>query len=739
MVETDWEQVGVDVTMLERLRTAVDGFVIGIANEATGERLTRVKLYKTGGKVDLSAFMPLLESLGLRAVEEVPIAVQGEGKVYIHDFGVLDARGAVLNLEAESDLVREALTAMWRGETEVDSLNRLVIFSGLSWHQVQILRAYRKYRMRVSTRFTEEYRNDALAENPHLVAAPRGAVRGEVRPDPEYDARGDRGMPAAAQGWPAERVARSTRTRSSARSLGTIMATVRTNAYLSDRPALSFKIRSADVPEMPKPFPLFEIFVYSPQMEAIHLRGGLVARGGIRWSDRKEDYRTEVLGLMKAQKVKNAVIVPDGSKGGFILKRSVSRDELAQEVVTQYVTFMRGLLDITDNLVDGRVDHPEACACSTATIPTWSSRPTRAPPRSPTSPTGSPRSTASGWATRSRRAAAPGYDHKALGITARGAWESVKRHFREIGVDVLRHTFTCVGIGDMSGDVFGNGLLYTNQVQARRGLRPPQHLHRPRSRPGVVVRRAQAPVRCCPGSSWNDYDRSLLSPGGVVLDRKAKWVTPSKEARVALGMPDDAPAEMTPNQLIALDPAGAGRPAVERRDRDVREGDARDARRTSGDRTNDLVRVNGSAASARRSSARAATSASPSAGGSSTRARAGGSTPTSSTTRPASTRPTTRSTGRSCSGLAIQRGELTIEERNDLLQDCAPDVVQHVLYDNYLQAQILSQEEGVSCAADRGLRGADAAARGRGRARARGGVHADDRRDGGAPRRRPGA
>ena len=341
--ETDWTQVAMDVASLEQLSSDSDGFVIGIGNEDVGERLTRVKLYKTGGKVDLSAFMPLLESLGLRAVEEIPIALHGEGRTYIHDFGVLDARGAVLNLEAEADLVRDALTAMWRGDAEVDSLNRLVIFADLSWPQVHILRAYRKYRMRVSTRFTEEYRNDALAENPHI--ARRLAQLFETKFDPIRDAPATDADELRQQIKEDLRAVASLDQDQIIRSLlGTIEATVRTNAYLPDRPALALKLRSADVPEMPKPFPLFEIFLYSSQMEAIHLRGGMIARGGIRWSDRKEDYRTEVLGLMKAQRVKNAVIVPDGSKGGFILKRSTSSPaELKQEVVTQYVTFMHGL------------------------------------------------------------------------------------------------------------------------------------------------------------------------------------------------------------------------------------------------------------------------------------------------------------------------------------------------------------------------------------------------------------
>jgi glutamate dehydrogenase len=692
VVETDWEQVAIDVGMLDRLRTVTDGFVIGISNEATGERLTRVKLYKTGGKVDLSAFMPLLESLGLRAVEEVPIAVQGEGKVYIHDFGVLDARGAVLNLEAESDLVRDSLSAMWRGEAEVDSLNRLVIFAGLSWRQVQILRAYRKYRMRVSTRFTEEYRNDALAENPHLARLLVELF--EAKFDP-VRAASDEEIQACRQRIKDDLQSVSSLDQDTIiRSLaGTVMATVRTNAYLSDRPALSFKLRSADVPEMPKPFPLFEIFVYSPQMEAIHLRGGLVARGGIRWSDRKEDYRTEVLGLMKAQKVKNAVIVPDGSKGGFILKRSVSRDELRQEVVTQYVTFMRGMLDITDNLVRGQVDHPDGVRVLDGDDPYLVVAADKG--------TATFSDTANGVAEEYdywlgdafASGGSAGYDHKALGITARGAWESVKRHFREIGIDVLRDPFTCVGIGDMSGDVFGNGLLYTEKVQLLAAFDHRNVFIDPDPDPATSFAERKR-LFLLPGSSWNDYDRALLSPGGEVIDRKAKSVTPSKEARVALGLPDDAPDEMTPDQLIArilqapvdlLWNGGIGtyvKAAVETN------GDV-------GDRTNDLLRVNGGAVRAK------VVGEGGNLGftqrGRIEYARTGGRINTDFIDNSAGVDTSDHEVNwKILLGLAIQRGELTLEARNDLLQDCAPDVVQHVLYDNYLQAQILSQEEEVS-------------------------------------------
>ena len=691
--ETDWAQVAMDVVSLETLRADPDGFVIGIANESVGERLTRVKLYKTGGKVDLSAFMPLLESLGLRAVEEIPIAMRGEGRVYIHDFGVLDARGAVLNLGGEADLVRDALSAMWRGEAEVDSLNRLVIFAGLSWHQVHVLRAYRKYRMRVSTRFTEEYRNDAMAENPHIgrrlaelfetkfdparnaAAAEADAIRNHIREDLKAVASLDQ-----------DQILRSL--------LGTIEATVRTNAYLPDRPALSLKLRSADVPEMPKPFPLYEIFVYSPQMEAIHLRGGMVARGGIRWSDRKEDYRTEVLGLMKAQKVKNAVIVPDGSKGGFILKRATSNpEELKQEVVAQYVTFMHGLLDITDNLVRGDVTHPESVRVLDGDDPYLVVAADKG--TATFSDTANDVSESYGFWLGDAFASggSAGYDHKALGITARGAWESVRRHFRELGVDVLRDPFTCVGVGDMSGDVFGNGLLYTETVRMVAAFDHRNVIVDPDPDPAASFAERRRLFQL-PGSSWNDYDRTLLSPGGEVFDRRAKSVTPSKEARTALGIPDDAADEMTPDVLIRwilqapvdlLWNGGIGTYVKS----------SREVHADVGDRTNDGVRVNGKQVRARVVGEGGNLGLTQR--GRIEYAQAGGRINTDFIDNSAGVDTSDHEVNwKILLGLAIQRGELTLDGRNELLQDCAPDVVQHVLYDNYLQAQILSQEDEVS-------------------------------------------
>ena len=430
-------------------------------------------------------------------------------------------------------------------------------------------------------------------------------------------------------------------------------------------------------------------------MEGIHLRGGMVARGGIRWSDRKEDYRTEILGLMKAQKVKNAVIVPDGSKGGFVLKRQpTTPEELKQEVVIQYVTFMQGLLDITDNLIDGRVVHPEGVRVLDGPDPYLVVAADKGTATFSDIANGVSQRYGFWLGDAFASGGSAGYDHRALGITARGAWESVKRHFRELGVNVITDPFTAVGIGDMSGDVFGNGMLYTRTVRLVAAF---DHRHvfldpDPAATDTVFAERRR--LFDLPGSSWNDYDRSLLSAGGDVLDRKAKSVTPSPQVRTALAIPDDAPAEMTPNELIKwivrapvdlIWNGGIGTyvKATNETNADV------------GDRTNDQVRANGEDLRARVVGE----------GGNlglTQRGRIefalhGGHLNTDFIDNSAGVDTSDHEVNwKILLGLAVARGVLTTEARNDLLQECSPDVVQHVLYDNYLQAQILSQEDEIS-------------------------------------------
>ena len=391
----------------------------------------------------------------------------------------------------------DCISAVWRGDTESDTLNRLVLAAGLDWRQIEILRAYRKYRQRIGSRFTESYQNDVLVENAAVTARPRRAVRAALRPR----ARARRGRRGGAAEHDPD--ARSTHVESLdhdrilRNQLGLIEATLRTNAYRRGRGAMSFKLRSADVPAMPEPAPLVEIYVYSAEMEGIHLRGGRIARGGIRWSDRM-DYRTEVYGLMRAQLTKNAQIVPEGAKGGFYLKhRPSDPSELREEVQRQYVAYVRGLLDVTDNLVDGEVVHPP----DTRVLDEADTYLVVAADKGTATFSDTANKVAEDYGFWLGDAFASGgssgYDHKKLGITARGAWESVKRHFLELELDVAKDPFTVVGHRRHVGRRVRQRDAAVGPHPPGRRLRPPPHLHRPRSGPG---RRASPSGSGCSGS-----------------------------------------------------------------------------------------------------------------------------------------------------------------------------------------------------------------------------------------------
>ncbi len=680
-----------DILLFEELEAGDEAFVVGLANETEeGETLTRVRLYKVGGKIQLSDFVPTLESLGLRVIEEWPTHLAGEDERYLHDFGVLGADHKPLDVERSGARIAGCIVAVWRGECESDSLNRLVVTAGLDWRQVQVLRAYRKFHHRVNASFPVEYKNDAFAGHPHIAA---GLIRlFEERFDPERPRDAERVEAIRAEILrDLDAVVSLEHDRILRNALGVIDATVRTNAYKARAATLSFKFRSAQVPEMPKPTPLFEIFVYSPEMEAIHLRGGRVARGGIRWSDRRQDYRTEVLGLMKAQMVKNAVIVPTGSKGGFVLKRQIADPKaLREEVTRQYVAFMHGLLDLTDNLVAGQVVHPERVVVHDEDDPYLVVAADKG--TATFSDTANAVAAEYGYWLGDAFASggSAGYDHKALGITARGAWESVKRHFREIGTDVMNEPFTVTGIGDMSGDVFGNGMLLSDQICLVAAF---DHRHvfvdpAPNPALGFAERRRLFEL---PGSTWDDYRRDAISAGGGVWPRTLKSIPITPETRLALGIQDE---ELEPDQLIRailrapvdlLYNGGIGTyvKASSESHADV------------GDRVNDAVRVDAG-------ELRCRVVAEGGNLGFTQRGRIeyamrGGRIDTDSIDN---------SAGVDCSdhevnlkilfGLVAARGELTTQERNTLLHEVEADVVRHVLYDNFLQAQVLSREAELS-------------------------------------------
>ncbi|MEX0754935.1 MAG: NAD-glutamate dehydrogenase [Actinomycetota bacterium] len=678
-----------DVEMLDRLDNSDRSFVIGLQSETgTHEDLTRLALYRKDGKLQLSEILPVLEALGLRVVEEVPTRLVGDRSgTFVHDFGVLGSDGAPLDLEACGSRVASAITAILEGEAESDWLNRLVIAADLEISQVGVLRAYRTFQLRVGWSFTPSFVNDTLVRYPHMA---RKLVRlFEARFDPDRPAGDDEAEQTASElradldqvtSLDEDRILRGT--------LGAILATTRTNAYRSDRQSLALKLRSAEVPEMPKPHPLYEIFVWASGVEAIHLRGGMVARGGIRWSDRTQDYRTEVLGLMKAQMTKNAVIVPTGSKGGFVLRRPPSDPaELREDVKRQYTVFMRGLLDVTDNRIDGEIVRPHRVRAHDGDDPYLVVAADKG--------TAALSDTANAIAQEYRywlgdafaSGGSAGYDHKELGITARGAWESVKRHFREIGVDVQADPFSVVGIGDMSGDVFGNGMLLSEQIRLVAAF---DHRHifvdpSPDAAPSFKERHRLFELGT--GTSWEDYDASLISAGGGVWPRTSKSIPISAQMREALGIEAEA---MTPPELIhaiLLAPADLlwnGGIGTYVKSRDESHDDV-------GDRANDAIRVDGRQLRARVVAEGGNLGATQL--GRIEYALAGGRINTDFIDNSAGVDSSDHEVNlKILLGLAISRGELTVEGRDELVEQVAGDVVAHVLYDNFLQAQILSQE-----------------------------------------------
>jgi glutamate dehydrogenase len=685
-----------DVQQFERIGDDCP-YVVALQNETGPSEplLTRVKLYKTGGKAPLTELLPLLEQLGLTVVEEVPTRLQGDTAEtrYLHDFGVLGPDGRQLDLAVYADLVSATVGAVWDGRAGSDWLNRLVVAGRLSWQQITILRAYREYRQVLGATFTSRYQNDCFVRNSGIA---RKLVQlFEIRFDPNRERAEEADDPEAAlvadisAGLDAvtslddDRILRG--------YLGMIQATVRTNAYVRDGGHLSFKLRCADVPSMPRPVPLWEIFVYSPDMAGVHLRGGTVARGGIRWSDRLEDYRTEILGLMKAQMVKNAVIVPVGAKGGFVLKNPpADRSELPEEERRQYITLMRGMLDLTDNMVSGEVVHPANVRVLDGPDPYLVVAADKGTAHLSDTANGVSAEYGFWLGDAYASGGSDGYDHKALGITARGGWESVTRHFRELGRDVMTEPFTAAGIGDMSGDVFGNGMLLSRQMRLLAAF---DHRHifiDPDPDPEASFEE-RARMFALPTSSWDDYNRELISAGGGIWPRIAKSIPLSPQAREALGIEAErlTPTEVihailcAPVDLLWNGGIGTYVKAATETHADV------------GDRTNDAVRADGRELRARVVGE----------GGNLGLTQRGRIEYAGHGGR-INTDAIDNSAGVDCSdhevnlkillGLAIEAGELTLEERNEVLQSVANDVVAHVLYDNYLQVQILSQETAVA-------------------------------------------
>ncbi|HJQ59466.1 MAG TPA: NAD-glutamate dehydrogenase, partial [Vineibacter sp.] len=519
-----------------------------------------LKLARAGQPIPLSDILPPLEAMGLRAMTETPYRLTlPDGTVWLHDFSLETADARAVDVEAERAGFAETMGAVWTGDMESDGFNRLVLGAELEPRDVVVLRAYAKFLRQAGFPFSQDYVERALAANIGIAGDLAALFRAQLDPAlgeldaPERRERIEKARASIAAAL--EGVASLDEDRILRRYLNAIECTLRTNLWQSGadgRPKsyVSFKLDSRRLDELPLPRPMVEIFVYSPRVEAVHLRGGPVARGGIRWSDRREDFRTEILSLMKAQMVKNAVIVPVGSKGGFYVKRPPAggtREQVQAEGIECYKTLVRGLLDITDNLdAEGRIVPPPHVLRHDGDDPYLVVAADKGTATFSDIANGVSAEYGFWLADAFASGGSVGYDHKKMGITARGAWESVKRHFRELGLDTQTTQFSAVGVGDMSGDVFGNGLLRSDKTRLLAAF---DHRHifvDPDPDPAASFAERERLFNL-PRSSWADYDRKKLSKGGFIVERSAKSVTATPEARAAL---DIGSEQLAPNDLM---------------------------------------------------------------------------------------------------------------------------------------------------------------------------------------------
>ncbi|MET9465782.1 NAD-glutamate dehydrogenase [Streptomyces sp. NPDC006544] len=555
-----------DLCHLERLSASDREFALSLyepVGAGPGER--RFKIYRTGEQVSLSAVLPVLQRLGVEVTDERPYELRcsDRSNAWIYDFGLRmplsasgDSAAGYLGDDAR-ERFQEAFAAVWRGDAENDNFNTLVLSAGLTWRQAVVLRAYAKYLRQAGATFSQDYMEDTLRNNVHTTRLLISLF--EARMSPGRQSAGSELVDAMLEELDGalDQVASLDEDRILRSFLTLIKATLRTNFFQLNRVGeqhayVSMKFDPQAIPDLPAPRPAFEIWVYSPRVEGVHLRFGKVARGGLRWSDRREDFRTEILGLVKAQMVKNTVIVPVGAKGGFVAKNlpdpSVDRDAWLAEGIASYKIFISALLDITDNLVGGEVVHPKAVVRhdeddtylvvaadkGTATFSDIAN--------------GVAESYGFWLGDAFASGGSAGYDHKGMGITARGAWESVKRHFRELGHDTQTQDFTVVGVGDMSGDVFGNGMLLSEHIRLVAAF---DHRHifidpDPDAATSYAERRRLFEL---PRSSWADYDTSLLSAGGGIHPRSAKAIPVNAHVREALGI-EAGVTKMTPADLM---------------------------------------------------------------------------------------------------------------------------------------------------------------------------------------------
>ncbi|MGE4659400.1 MAG: NAD-glutamate dehydrogenase, partial [Arenicellales bacterium] len=652
----------------------------------------QLRLYSPGSAIVLSDVLPVIENLGLHVLTENPFRVRSaSGRVvFIHLFDLADRDERDIEIDNSKADFEHLFQRIWRGDTDNDGFNRLALRAQLNWQQTTLLRAAYRYLKQIRFRYSQDYVIDTLAGNPHM--AQRIVRLFEARFDP--DLHDDRTVKVDGiradinQGL--ERVTNLDEDRILSAYVNLIESMLRTSYFQQhdqQQPErLSFKIDGGAISRMPRPRPMVEIFVFSARVEAVHLRGGLVARGGLRWSDRPEDFRTEVLGLVKAQIVKNAVIVPVGSKGGFIVRRlaQCTPEERPAEVKSCYQTFIRGMLDLTDNrrhqavIPPSRVvrydqDDPYLVVAADKGTTTFSDLANEVAAEYDY---WLGDAFASGGGT--------GYDHKAMGITARGAWESVKRLFRDLDINTRTQPFSVMGIGDMSGDVFGNGLLLSRQIRLIGAF---NHLHifiDPNPDPAISFAERERLFQL-PRSNWTDYDPKVISEGGGIWPRDAKSIDLSEAARKALGIsattlsPDELIHEMLKSPVDLLFNGGIGTYVKA----------STESQESVGDRVNDMVRVDAPDLRCRvigeggnlglTQLARIEYS------------RHGGLCHTDAIDNAAGVDTSDHEVNiKILLNAAVDAEEISVEERNNLLRDMTEEVAQLVLRNNYTQTQALA-------------------------------------------------
>jgi len=684
-----------DIEQMEALKSSDElGMSLYRPLEASDDRL-KFKLYRLDEPVSLSQSLRMLERMGVTVTDEQPAEIdrQDGRRIWMHDFGLAAEDANELDIDRVRPLFQETFLNTWRGDSENDDFNRLSLIAGLHWREVALLRAYAKYLKQAAFTFSQTYMEQALAAHAEITRKLVTLFEQRFLPESPSGEREQLCNDTAAEIEAAlTEVSNLDEDRILRQFLALIRATLRTNFYQraaggKHKSYISFKFDPREIPNLPEPRPIFEIFVYSPRIEGVHLRGGKVARGGLRWSDRMEDFRTEILGLVKAQIVKNSVIVPVGSKGGFVVKHPPvegGREAQVAEGLACYRTFLRGLLDVTDNLVHGEVQPPQdvvrhdeddpylvvAADKGTATFSDYANE----------------ISAEYGFWLGDAFASGGsiGYDHKKMGITARGAWESIKRHFRELGIDIQSEPVRVAGIGDMSGDVFGNGMLLSKKLKLVAAF---DHRHifiDPDPDPETTWQERERLFNL-PRSSWDDYDKSLISSGGGVWPRSAKSIALSDEMRALLDLTDKS---LAPTDLIR---------AILRAPVDLLYNGgigtyikgADETHAAVGDRANDAVRVNGEELRCRV-------------------VGEGGNLGVTQLGRIefalndglVNTDAIDNSGGVDCSDhevnikilldAVIEEGELTGKQRNKLLLDMTDEVAALVLRDNYAQGQVLS-------------------------------------------------